>query len=162
MDLTSCYSEFKASLEALSRENINDLSYLYDRVMVKLQLFMYAYRIEVDDHNKLKIILSAEIENLETSDSVNQVSGISSVTISGLALMFTLIALMKSGISSMFVYLIFCVVVVYLLCLSESFSMTQQIDKRKKVIFKMCLEILDKEKLDSTVDAAGDKITEMK
>jgi len=146
MDLTSCYSELKASLEALSKENINDLSYLHDRVMVKLQLFMYTYKIEVDDHNKLNIILSSEMVNLDTSDSTNKVSGISSLTISGLALMFTFIALMESGISAIFVYVFFCGVIVYLLCLSESISSTQYIDKRKKVIYKMCLEILDKEK----------------
>lgn len=148
MDLTSCYSEFKTSLEVLSKENINDLSYLYDRVMVKLQLFMYANRIEAEDHNKLKVILSSEIENLEKSDSMTQVSGTSTVTISGLALMFVMTALMERGMNSMFLYFLFCCIVVYLLCLSESFSATQQIDKRKKVIFKMCMEILDKEKLD--------------
>lgn len=146
MNLTSNYSELKASLEALSKENINDLSYLHDRVMVKLQLFMYKYKIEVDDHNKLNIILSSEMVNLDTSDSINKVSGISSLTISGLALMFTFIALIESGISSIFVYVFFCGVIVYLLCLSESISSTQYIDIRKKVIYKMCLEILDKEK----------------
>lgn len=146
MDLTSCYSELKVSLEALSKENIDDLSYLYDRVMVKLQLFMYKYKIEVDDHNKLNIILSSEMDNLNTSDSINKVSGISSLTISGLALVFTFIAFMQSGISTIFVYAFFCGVIVYLLCLSESISSTQYIDKRKKAIYKMCLEILDKEK----------------
>lgn len=146
MDLTSCYSELNASLEELSKENIDDLSYLHDRVMVKLQLFMYKYKIEVDDHNKLNTILSSEIVNLDTSDSINKVSGISSMTISGLVLMFILIALMESEISSMFVYVLFCGTIVYLLCLSESISSTQCIDKRKKVIYKMCLEILDKEK----------------
>jgi hypothetical protein len=153
MDLTSCYSELKASLEALSEENINDLSYLHDRVMVKLQLFMYTYKIEVDDHNKLNTILSSEIDNLDTSDSINKVSGILSVTISGLALMFTFIALMETGISAIFVYVLFCGVIVYLLCLSESISTTQYLDKRKKVIYKMCLEILDREKaeLDMTL-----------
>ena len=146
MDLTSCYSELNASLEELSKENIDDLSYLHDRVMVKLQLFMYKYKIEVDDHNKLNTILSSEIVNLDTNDSINKVSGISSLTISGLVLMFILIALMESGISSMFVYVLFCGTIVYLLCLSESISSTQCIDKRRKVIYKMCLEILDKEK----------------
>ena len=146
MDLTSCYSELNASLEELSKENIDDLSYLHDRVMVKLQLFMYKYKIEVDDHNKLNTILSSEIVNLDTNDSINKVSGISSMTISGLVLMFILIALMESGISSMFVYVLFCGTIVYLLCLSESISSTQCIDKRRKVIYKMCLEILDKEK----------------
>lgn len=146
MDLTSCYSELKASLEALSKENINDLSYLYDRVMVKLQLFMYTHRIEVGDHNKLKITLSSEVENLDASDSINKVTGISSVIISGLALMFLLIALMESEINVIFVYLLFCLVVGYLLCSIDLSSMTQQHDKRKKVIYKMCLEILDKEK----------------
>jgi hypothetical protein len=149
MDLTSSYTEFKNSLELLSKENINDLSYLYDRVMVKLQLFMYANRINEDEHNKLKIILSSEIESLETNNSVTQVSGISTVTVSGLALMFALTALMEKGINSMLVYILFCCVAVYLLCLTESFSSTQQIDKRKKVIFKMCLDILDKENLDA-------------
>jgi hypothetical protein len=146
MDLTSCYSELNASLEALSKENINDLSYLHDRVLVKLQLFMYTYKIEVDDHNKLNVILSSEMVNLDTSDSMNKVSGISSMIISGLVLMFTFIALMKSSISAMFVYVLFCGAIVYLLCLSESVSSTQCIDKRKKVIYQMCLEILDKEK----------------
>ncbi len=146
MELTGCYSELKASLEALSKENINDLSYLYDRVMVKLQLFMYTYRVEVEDHDKLKITLSSEIDNLDTSDSIARVSGISSLTVSGLALMFILIALMQIGISTIFVYLLFCGVVIYLLCLLDIYSTTQQDDKRKKVIYKMCLEILDKEK----------------
>ncbi len=146
MDLTSCYSELKASLEALSKENINDLSYLYDRVIVKLQLFMYTYNIQMDDHNKLKITLSSEIENLDTSDSAAKVSGISSVTISGLALMFILIALMEIGVSAMFVYILFCGLVGFLLFSFDLFSTTQYNDKRKKVIYKMCLEILDKEK----------------
>ncbi len=146
MELTGCYSELKASLEALSKENINDLSYLYDRVMVKLQLFMYTYRIELDDHDKLKITLSSEIDNLDTSDSIARVSGVSSLTISGLALMFILIALMQIGISTIFIYLLFCGVVIYILCLLDIFSTSQQYDKRKKIIFKMCIEILDKEK----------------
>ncbi len=146
MDLTSCYSELNASLEALSMENIDDLSYLHDRVKVKLQLFMYKYKIELDDHNKLNIILTSEMVNLDTSDSINKVSGISSMTISGLVLTFVLIALMESEINSMFIYVLFCGAIVYLLCLSESISSTQCIDKRKKVIYKMCLEILDKEK----------------
>ncbi|WP_027627426.1 hypothetical protein [Ruminiclostridium cellobioparum] len=146
MELTGCYSELKASLEALSKENINDLSYLYDRVMVKLQLFMYTYRIEFDDHDKLKITLSSEIDNLDTSDSIARVSGVSSLTISGLALMFILIALMQIGISTIFIYLLFCGVVIYILCLLDIFSTSQQYDKRKKIIFKMCIEILDKEK----------------
>lgn len=146
MELTGCYSELKASLEALSKENINDLSYLYDRVMVKLQLFMYTYRIELGDHDKLKITLSSEIDNLDTSDSIARVSGVSSLTISGLALMFILIALMQIGISTIFIYLLFCGVVIYILCLLDIFSTSQQYDKRKKIIFKMCIEILDKEK----------------
>lgn len=146
MELTGCYSELKASLEALSKENINDLSYLYDRVMVKLQLFMYTYRIEFDDHDKLKITLLSEIDNLDTSDSIARVSGVSSLTISGLALMFILIALMQIGISTIFIYLLFCGVVIYILCLLDIFSTSQQYDKRKKIIFKMCIEILDKEK----------------
>ncbi len=146
MELTECYSELKASLEALSKENINDLSHLHDRVMVKLQLFMYSNMIEAGEHNKLKITLSSEIDNLDTSDSIARVSGISSLTVSGLALMFILIALMQIGISVIFVYLLFCGVVIYLLCLLDIYSTTQQSDKRKRVIFKMCLEILDKEK----------------
>lgn len=146
MELTECYSELKASLGALSKENINDLSHLHDRVMVKLQLFMYSNMIEAGEHNKLKITLSSEIDNLDTSDSIARVSGISSLTVSGLALMFILIALMQIGISVIFVYLLFCGVVIYLLCLLDIYSTTQQSDKRKRVIFKMCLEILDKEK----------------
>ncbi len=146
MELTECYSELKASLEALSKENINDLSHLHDRVMVKLQLFMYSNMIEAGEHNKLKITLSSEIDNLDTSDSIARVSGISSLTVSGLSLMFILIALMQIGISVIFVYLLFCGVVIYLLCLLDIYSTTQQSDKRKRVIFKMCLEILDKEK----------------
>ncbi|MDF2884197.1 MAG: hypothetical protein K0R54_4764 [Clostridiaceae bacterium] len=146
MDLTSCYSDLKASLEALSKENIDDLSYLYDRVIVKLQLFIYTYKIDMDDHNKLKITLSSEIDSLDTSDSTAKVSGISSVTISGLALMFILIALMEIGVSAMFVYVLFCGLIVFLLCSFDFFSTTLQNDKRKKVIFKMCLDILEKEK----------------
>ncbi len=146
MDLTSCYSELKTSLEALSGENINDLSYLYDRVMVKLQLFTYTHRIEADDHNKLKITLSSEVENLEASNSINKTTGIKSTIICGLALLFLLIAMMESGINAMFIYILFCCGVVFLLCSMDISSMTQQQDRRKKVIYKMCIEILDKEK----------------
>lgn len=146
MDLTGCYTELKDSLEALSKEKISDLAYLHDRVMVKLQLFLYTYNIEVQDHTKLKITLSSEIENLDTSDSIAKVSGISSLTISGLALMFTLIALMEIGINVIFIYILFCGIAIYLLCSLDFYSTTQQDEKRKKLIFKMCLEILEKEK----------------
>lgn len=146
MDLTSCYAEFKASLEALSKENINDLSRLHDRVMVKLQLFIYTYKIDEDDYNKFKITLSSEVENLDANDSINKMTGTSSITITGLALMFLLIAMMERGINVMLIYLLFCGIIGFLLCLMDLSSTAQQHDKRKKVIYKMCLEILDKEK----------------
>ncbi len=145
MDLTSSYSELKASLDSLSEENTDDLSYLYDRVMVKLQLFMYTHRIDMYDHNKLKITLSSEVENLVVSDSPNKVNG-TSTTISGLALMFLIIAMLESEINVMFVYMLFFGVIGFFLCSIDLSSMEQQHEKRKKVIYKMCLEILDKEK----------------
>lgn len=151
MDLTSCYSDLKASLEALSKENITDLSYLHDRIMVKLQIFMYTNKLDMDDHSKLLITLSSEIENLETSDSIAKSKGLTSLTISGMALMFTLVALIEIGINAMLIYTIFCGVLVFLLCMLEITSTAQQSDTRKKIIYKMCLEILDKEseKLDT-------------
>jgi hypothetical protein len=148
MDLTSCYFELKASLEALSKENINDLSYLHDRVMVKLQLFIYTYKIEIEDYNKLKVTLSSEIENLEASESIAKESGKSTLIISGLAVIFILISLMEMGVSAIIIYLLFFGGIGYLLCLMDISSTEQRLDKRKKIIYKMCLEIFDKEKLD--------------
>ncbi len=148
MDLTSCYSELKTSLEALSKENINDLSCLHDRVMVKLQLFIYTYKIEEADHNKLKVTLSSEIENFDVDDSIAKGNEMSTLTISGLAFIFILLSLMEIGISAIFVYLIFFGGLGYLLCLMDISSTEQRLDMRKKIIFKMCLEILDRENLD--------------
>lgn len=148
MDLTSCYSELKASLEALSKENINDLSYLHDRVMVKLQLFIYTYKIRMEDYNKLKVTLSSEIENLDASESISKDTGKSTLIISGLAVIFILISLLEMGVSAVIIYLLFFGGIGYLLCLMDISATEQRLDKRKKVIYKMCLEILDKENLD--------------
>ncbi|PYG90382.1 hypothetical protein LY28_00265 [Ruminiclostridium sufflavum DSM 19573] len=146
MDLTSCYSELKASLEALSKENITDLSYLHDRVMVKLQLFMYTNRIEQDEHSKLKITLSSEVENLGGNDTIANENGVSAMTVSGLAFIFILISLIELGVSAIVVYMLFFGGLGFLLCLIDLSSTEQRNDKRKKVIFKMCVDILDKEK----------------
>ncbi len=145
MDLTNCYSDLKASLEALSKENITDLSYLHDRIMVKLQIFMYANKLDMDDHSKLIITLSSEIENLETSDSIAKTNGLTSLTISGMALMFTLVALIEIGVNVMLVYTIFCLALLSLLCMLDISSTAQQSDTRKRIIYKMCLDILHKE-----------------
>ena len=148
MDLTNCYSELKASLEALSKENINDLSYLHDRVMVKLQLFIYTYKIGIEEYNKLKVTLSSEIENFEASESIAKDTGKSTLMISGLAVIFILISLLEMGVSAIIIYLLFFGGIWFLLCLMDISATDQRLDKRKKVIYKMCLEILEKEKLD--------------
>jgi len=152
MDLTSCYSDLKASLEALSRESITDLSYLHDRILVKLQIFMYTNKLNLDDQNKLIVTLSSEIENLETGNSMAKSSGASSLIISGMAILFTLIALIEIGVNVMLIYTIFCGVMLYIICMLDITSSEQQNVKRKKIIYKMCLDILDREseKLDMT------------
>ncbi|QNU67699.1 hypothetical protein EHE19_004315 [Ruminiclostridium herbifermentans] len=148
MDLTNCYSELKASLEALSKENINDLSYLHDRVLVKLQLFIYTYKIGIEDYNKLKVTLSSEIENFEANESIAKDNGKSSLIISGLAVIFILVSLLEMGVSAIIIYLLFFGGIGFLLCLMDISATEQRLDKRKKVIYKMCLEILDKENID--------------
>jgi hypothetical protein len=148
MDLTNCYSELKASLEALSKENINDLSYLHDRVMVKLQLFIYTYRIGIEEYNKLKVTLSSEIESFEANESIAKDNGKSTLIISGLSVIFILISLLDMGVSAIIIYLLFFGGIGFLLCLMDISATEQRLDKRKKVIYKMCLDILEKEKLD--------------
>lgn len=147
MELTTCYSELKASLEALSKENINDLSYLHDRVLVKLELFMYTYKIAMDEHNKLQVTLSSEIENIEASELIAKENGKSTLIISGLAVIFILVSLMEMGVSAMIIYFLFFGGIGFLLCLMDITSTDKEIEKRKKVIFKMCLDILEKEKI---------------
>lgn len=160
MDLTNCYSDLKASLEALSKENIDDLSYLHDRVMVKLQLFIYTNKIGIEDYNKLKVTLSSEIEDLETGQTIDQENGNSTLIISGLAVIFILVSLMEMGVSAMIIYLLFFGGIGYLLCLMDISSTEQRLYKRKKVIYKMCSEILDKENLDIELGINYKKVEE--